>query len=93
MNAPPMIMKMRIKKRGHRGIWLWLPLFLVYLPLFLLALVLLPVILIVAIVLIPWGLSRTLFLMLPRFYAVLCALKELEVDVEDNKQGFYISFK
>ena len=40
-----------------------------------------------------WQWSRSLLLVYPRFYALLCALKEFEVDVADNEQRFYISLK
>jgi len=93
MKVPPMILRLRIRKKGSRGIRLWLPLILVYILLFVLALILLPILLVAAILLFPWGWSRSLLLIYPRIYALLCALKEFEVDVEDSEQCFYISLK
>ena len=93
MKTPPMIIRLRIKKEGSRGIRLCLPLLLIYIPLFLLALILLPILLVATILLYPWQWSRSLLLIYPRFYALLCALKELEVDIEDKEQRFHISLK
>ncbi|MFC1847017.1 hypothetical protein ACFLYS_03055 [Chloroflexota bacterium] len=75
------------------GIRLWLPLVIIYLPLLLLALLLLPLLLLVALLLLPWGWSRAVILLYPRMYALLCALKELEVDIQKEDEIFYISFK
>ena len=93
MKAPPMIIRLRMKKKGSRGIRLCLPMILVYIPLFLLAIILLPILLIATILMLPWGWGWRILLLYPRFYALLCALKELEVDVEDKEQRFYISLK
>ncbi len=90
MKAPPMIIRLRMKKNGSRGFRLCLPMLLIYIPLFLIGLILLPLILIVAILMLPWGGWRFM-LFYPRFYALLCALKELEVDIEDKEQIFFIS--
>ena len=92
MKAPPMIIRLRMNKKGSRGLRLCLPLLLIYIPLLLLAIILLPLVLIAAILMLPWGGMRFL-LLYPRFYALLCALKELEIDVADNNQCFYISLK
>ncbi len=93
MKAPPMIIRLHISKGGSRGIRLCLPLVLVYIPLLLLTMILLPLLLVAAILLFPWGWGSSLLLIYPRLYALLCALKELEVDIEDSAQKFYISLK
>jgi hypothetical protein len=93
MNTPPLILRFRAKKAGRMGIRLYLPLFIIYLPLLLLALLLLPLLLLAALLLLPWGWSRVVILIYPRMYALLCALKELEVDIQKNGEIFYISFK
>jgi len=93
MKTLPNFMRLYIGKKGHRGIRLTFPLVLLYLLLLLLAIILLPLLLIATIVLLPWGWGWSLLLIYPRFYALLCALKELEVDIEDKKQNFYVSFK
>ena len=93
MNTPPLILRFRAKKPGRMGIRLCLPLVIVYLPLLLLALLLLPLLLLAALLLLPWGWSRTAILIYPRVYALLCALKELEVDIQKNDEIFYISIR
>ena len=93
MNAPPLILRFPAKKLGRMGIRLCIPLILVYIPLLLLALLLLPLLLLAVLLLLPWGWSRVAILIYPRFYALLCALKELKVDVENKEQRFYISLK
>jgi hypothetical protein len=93
MNAPPLIMRLHIKREGRMGIRLWLPLFLIYPLLAALALLLLPLVLVAALILLPLGWSRAIILIYPRLYSVICALRELEVDFQKKDERMFFSFK
>ena len=92
MNRPPLIMRLRMQ-RNNGTLRLWLPLFLIYPLLAVLALLLVPLVLIAALFLWPWGWSRTLLLCGPYLCRVICALRELEVDIQQKHEKFFISFK
>ena len=88
MMRPPMLLKLRFGKFR-----LWLPLFLVG-PLFLAgALLLLPLVLLAAIILLPFGWSLAVLMLGPAIMRIICALRGLQVDVDDGKEKVYISFK
>ncbi len=92
MNWPPLIMKLRIL-RHNRNLRLWLPLLLIYPVLFVFALLLAPLVLIAGLLLLPWGWGKTLLLSGPYLYRVICALHELEVDIQQKNEQFFISFR
>ena len=88
MMRPPMLLKLRFRRFS-----LWLPLFLVG-PLFLIgALLLLPLVLLAAIILLPFGWSLTVLMFGPAVMRIICALRGLQVDVDDGKEKVYISFR
>jgi len=92
MNALPMLMKLHIGKDERHGLSLWLPMILVYLVLLLVFLLLLPLLLLAALLLFPWGWSKAAFLFIPRLCGVICALRGLKVEIQQNKKKIYISF-
>ena len=92
MNTPPLIMRLRLKRNGRMGMSLWLPLFLIYPFVAVLALLLLPLLFVAALILLPLGCSRTVVLLYPRLYGVVCALRELEVDFQKKDKSIAISF-
>jgi galactitol-specific phosphotransferase system IIC component len=92
MMRPPLFLRVRFHGK-RRGFGLWLPLFLIW-PLFLAgALLLLPLVLLAAIILFPFGWSLTVLMFGPLVLRVLCALRGLHVDIRDNKEQVYISFR
>ncbi len=93
MNAPPLVMRLRIRRDDRMGIRLCLPLFLIYPLLAVLALLLLPLALVAALLLLPLGWSRAVILICPRLYGVICALRELKVDIQKKGERIFISFK
>ena len=93
MNRLPLLVRLRIKRLNHMGISIYLPLVIVYLLLSIPALLFLPLVLVASLLLLPWGWSRSAILIYPRIYGIICALKELEVDVHGKEKRFYISFK
>jgi hypothetical protein len=92
MNWPPSIMRLRILN-NKKSIRLWLPIFLLYPFLLVLALLVELLALIAFLLLWPWGWGKTLILFMPYLFRVICALRELEVDIQNRQETFFISFK
>ena len=92
MNRPPLIMRLRILD-NNRNVRLWLPIFLLYPILLVLAILLAPLALIAGLLLWPWGWGKALLLSIPCFFQVICALRELEVDIQKRQEIFFVSFK
>ena len=86
MNRPPLIMRLRILD-NNRNVRLWLPIFLLY------PILLVPLALIAGLLLWPWGWGKALLLSIPCFFRVICALRELEVDIQKRQEILFVSFK
>ena len=91
MSIPPCLMHIRIHNETH-NFGIWLPLFLAWLILAVLLLALLPLFLIVLLVAIPFGWGKFTLLIGPRVYSILCALRGLNVDVDQLDQKVEITF-
>lgn len=104
MMLPPMVLKVNIQNQGKRGFSLWIPLFVVVPFLLILFILVLPLLLLAAVLgilaLVASGrgeqLPRFMFLAMvavPSFFAILCALRGLLVDIEGKSENVYISVK
>ena len=91
MILPPSILRLRVQNEQHR-FGLWLPLILIWPLIVLAALVLAPLVLVLAIVLWPAGWGRPLLLAGPRLFGLFCALRGLEVRVEQPKERVIVHF-
>jgi len=96
MNFPPMIMQIQISRKD-RGFNLWLPLFIIF-PIVViiiaaLFLLLLPLMLIAAVILWRLGLWRPLFFFWPAVFGCFCAMRGLEVDIDQDDAQVFISVK
>jgi hypothetical protein len=90
MSRPPMLMHIRFQKED-RSFGLWLPLFLL-LPLALVVLIILsPLILVALFLLWPSGWGLWALKVLKAAFASFCAMRGLEVDVQNASQHVYIS--
>ena len=90
MNWPPMLMHIKFQNE-ERDFGLWLPLFLL-LPLALVVLIILsPLILVAVIVLWPSGWGMWALKVLKAAFDSFCAIRGLEVDVQDNDKHVYVS--
>jgi hypothetical protein len=90
MNRPPMLMHIRVEKED-RSFGIWLPLFLL-LPLALVVLIILsPLILIAFFVLWPSGWGLWGLKVLKAAFVSFCAMRGLEVNVQDGNKLVYIS--
>ena len=92
MIRPPLVMRLRVRK-GASNFGLWLPVFLLLLPLLLLGLLLAPIVLLVGLLLWPTGFGRTILLVGPVIFGILCASRGLEVDVKKGAEHVTISFR
>ena len=92
MMWPPSILKVKIKAES-RDFSLWLPLFAFWPFLLLAAIVLAPVVLVLAIVFWGTGWGRPMLRSAPMFFAVFCALRGLEIDVQNQDKHVHLSFK
>ena len=86
---PPSLLGFRIRN-ANRGFGLWLPLFLIWPVIVLVALALLPLVLLLSLLLWPSGWGRTVLLTGPWFFRVFCALRGLVIDVKSGTSGVYI---
>ncbi len=92
MNRPPLIIRLSIPLRNG-ALRLWLPLFLIYPFLAVFALVLLPLVIIAALLLWPMGWSRTIILVGPYLFRVICALRGLEINIQQRNKQVLVYFK
>lgn len=97
MNLPPYLMRIHIDKPDSKKINLWIPLFII-LPIIVIILlpfilILAPFVLIAAIVLWPWGFGKMLLIAPLLVFGCLCALRGLEVDVNNSNEKVLISVK
>ncbi|MCJ7763796.1 MAG: hypothetical protein MUO90_01370 [Dehalococcoidales bacterium] len=92
MKYPPLIMKLRIIN-DKKSLRLWLPIFLLYPFLLVLALVVEILALVAFLLLWPFGWGKTLLLTIPYIFRVICNLRDLEVDVQNKQETFFVSFR
>ena len=92
MRLPPAILRIRVQNRRHR-FGLWLPIFLLWPLVLAVVLVLLPFVLLGALILLPFGMGTMLLLFLPMLLRLLCALRGLELDVDNGADKVRLYFK
>jgi hypothetical protein len=92
MNRPPLIIRLSIPFKNGT-LRLWLPLFLIYPFLAVFALILLPLVIIAALLLWPMGWSRTIILVGPYLFRVICALRGLEINIQQRNKQVLVYFK
>ncbi|MFC1920287.1 hypothetical protein ACFLYQ_01015 [Chloroflexota bacterium] len=91
MNRPPLLMRVRIANPQTK-LNLWLPLFFIFPLVAIILLILFPLALLAALVLWPFGWGRILFV-IPAVLTCLCAIRGLEVEVEQKHERVLISVK
>ena len=89
---PPSLLRVQISI-GNKGFGLWLPLLIIWPPLLLLGLALAPLVILLALLLWPLGLGRTLILTGPLLFRLFCSLRGLEIAVEGPKERVLINFR
>ena len=85
---------MRVKiKNQDTNFGIWIPLFIIFPILLIIFIALSPLILLTALILLPFGMAR-MVLCLPAIYTLFCAMKGLEVDVsKGNHETVLITVK
>lgn len=91
MNFPPLLMHLGVGRRRHFSIWL--PLFLLWPVAAALAIVLAPLVLLGALILWPLVWGKLLLLSGPMLLGVICALRGLELELNQGSQLLQISFR
>ena len=92
MIRPPSILRVAIKT-DSRDFNIWLPLFAIWPFILLAAIVLAPVVLALAIVFWWTRWAKPMLYSGPMFYAIFCALRGLEIDVQNQDKHVHISFE
>jgi len=92
MNRPPFLMRIRVNNEKTK-INLWLPLFIIFFVVAVILLILAPLVLLAAVILWPFGWGKTLLAIVPAVFGCLCAMRGLEVDVEQGQEKVQISVK
>jgi len=90
MILPPSFLRVKVQQES-RNISLWFPLFVIWPFLALAALALAPVVVTLGIVFWWTGWGKPMLYSLPLFFSMFCALRGLEVDVQQPNQHIYIS--
>jgi hypothetical protein len=92
MSGVPYLMRVRVSGE-NRGVNLWLPLFIIFPIVAVILLVLSPLMLLAAIILWPFGWGKTLVAIIPAVASCICAMRGLQVDVEDGREKVNIWVK
>lgn len=92
MNRPPCLMRVRIDKPDGK-INLWLPLFIILPVVGVIMLILAPFVLVAAVILWRFGWGRLLLLAVPAIFACICAMRGLEVKVDQTQEKVLVSVK
>ena len=86
MMRPPLYMNVKVKNpQMKHGIWIPIPIILILLIVLILMIALAPLALLVALILLPFGMARTILLLAPVLLSILFALRGLEIDVDTGK--------
>lgn len=93
MNCPPEIMRLRVSNKQRKRLSLWIPLFPMWLILAIFVIALSPLLVLLVLVLWPVGWGKVLLFSGPRIASCLCALRGLEVNVQQGDRLVFISFK
>ncbi len=90
MNWPPMLMHVKIKNSNHQ-FGFWLPMFLIVLVAFILVIALSPIILLAILLAWPTGWGRWMVNAIKTGYIMLCSLRGMKVDIQNQKETVFIS--
>jgi len=88
---PPSVLRIRVVKGERKPLRLWIPLFVIWPLVLLLAVVLMPLVLLGAVLIRGGGFARKLLLAVPRSYVVPCSSRGLQVQVVEKNEQVYVS--
>jgi hypothetical protein len=92
MNWPPLLLHLRIPSKNEGFIGLWLPWFLIYPVLLLLMVVALPIVIIVALFMLPTGRAHTLLMAGPYMWRLLFAMRGLKMEIQTGRREMLLDF-
>jgi len=88
----PLVMRLKVREKGKKGVNLWIPIILAWILLLLLMILLLPVVLLVGLILWKQGYGKVLLLFYPRFFVLLFSMSGLKIDVESKNSKIFFNF-
>jgi len=88
----PILMRLKIRSEGKRGVSLWLPVFLAWIILWAFMLVLLPFVLLAALLSLGRGPGMSLLAVYPLLFSLLWNLSDLHIETRDAENDVLISF-
>ncbi len=88
---PPSTLSLRIGRETGRPLRIWLPLFIVWPFVLLAGLLLAPLVLVAAVVLLPFGYGRALLCAGPCLWSAVCACRGLLVEIHDGDDDVRIA--
>ena len=92
MSLPPFLMRLKIINASRR-VNVWLPIFLAWIVLLALYIILSPLILILVLILWPFGWGEFLLMIGPTIISCLCSLRDLKIDIVKGQEIVLIYFK
>ncbi|MFA5015570.1 MAG: hypothetical protein WC549_08535 [Actinomycetota bacterium] len=87
----PLLLRIHIRRKGRRGVNLWLPLFLLWLIVLPILTALLPLILITALILWPSGKGKPILCAYLMVFRLIGNLSGLKIDVRSRDNTIYIN--
>jgi len=87
----PLLLRIRIGRKSHRGVSLWLPLFLFWLIALPFLIALLPLVLIAALILWPSGKGKPILCAYLMIFRLIGCLSGLKIDIRSVDNTIYIN--
>lgn len=89
----PMSLRLRIRNPEGKGFRLWLPLFLIWPFTLILALAFAPLVLLISLILWPFGKGKQLLIAAPLILYLLCHLRGVMVDINNDEEQVFIKIQ
>lgn len=89
----PILMRLKIRPEGKRGVSLWIPVILAWIILWALMLVLLPFVVLAALLTLGRGPGWSLLAVYPLLFVLLWNLSGLHIETRDAENDVLISFR
>ncbi|OGH05737.1 MAG: hypothetical protein A2W22_02055 [Candidatus Levybacteria bacterium RBG_16_35_11] len=87
----PLLLRIRVRNEDHRGVNLWLPLFLLWLIVLPLLVALLPLVLLAALILWPSGKGKVLLYGYVMIFGLIGYMSGLKIDIRSRSNNIYIN--
>ena len=87
----PLLLRIRVRKEDHRGVNLWLPLFLLWLIVLPLLALLLPLVLLAALVLWPSGKGKLILYGYVMIFRLIGYMSGLKIDIKSRDNNIYVN--